>query len=453
MTKLTPTSKYLPLNSVTNLRNAALFAEAKGYVLNTFFTLNLKFIKPRPHTNPTSAKTTQSGWRAGDRSPEQINRFRNGLLRTLKDWCDRQGIPNAHVYALENTPRGGMGPHIHIQLHLPENSERFPNQYPERLNDLKSLLTKFIGYSTPALKQEISELQRKKASSANPTSMWLPFYISPSKQGANQPLNASEQLTKLRYIVGGVDPAALVNVGGVERFLDKHNRHGMDITLKDPGNPRVSKRAGVSRPIDRAARAEAHWDDSAGANMDWLSRRQAQLEQRQRVVSALERLVKGSPPVPPAPAPKKAAPNPVPAPRRMPQIARFEPDCACVCALGCPKEPIYTSELGDGRRSILLTGRYYAVISTTYRDSCLLLPHFSALSTLASGKDRGSSSGIPSIPDASKYCLAKQQNSIIVGQSLPGMMVDSASCEACPLLDYAGILPGSALKSEMMVAE
>jgi hypothetical protein len=31
MTKLTPTSKYLPLNSVTNLRNAALFAEAKGY--------------------------------------------------------------------------------------------------------------------------------------------------------------------------------------------------------------------------------------------------------------------------------------------------------------------------------------------------------------------------------------------------------------------------------------
>jgi hypothetical protein len=119
-TAITDAHRHIPRRQILEIYNAFLFAEEKGWPLNTFITINFRSSK---------------GWQTGNKSAEQISRVRERFLKVISDWCGAQATPHVLIYCIENPPKGGHGPHMHILQHLD----------PLRWQALRDALYRYLG--------------------------------------------------------------------------------------------------------------------------------------------------------------------------------------------------------------------------------------------------------------------------------------------------------------------
>ena len=247
-----------------------LFAEeALELPLDTFLTFNFS----RHHRH----------WKKGNRSPEQVPYVRDKILKTLEDWCRHHAIDPRWVYALENPPEGGHGPHLHLLMHLPE----------DRWSDLSAALATCLRKSMGWLQKDLEDLKAKiyahKGGIGSCDSVWLPFLISASKDSPGGPLTPQESLTRLRYLCKSVDPHALVEIGGKVQTLEDHAGPAFDpyITLQNCGDPRTKKRLGTSQNLGIQARSARGWVEET--DFGWMSRK----VQRDELIANVMSLLKG----------------------------------------------------------------------------------------------------------------------------------------------------------------
>ncbi len=206
--------------------------------MNTWLTINFRASRHYP---------------PGARTAEAISRARERFLEALKNWCRRQGIPFVQVYVLENPPQGGHGLHLHILQHLPA----------ERWHELREALHGCLRSAGGWPDEHFA-----------PDQKWKPLDVFGEELGLGLPIDmALDPLKRLRYMAKGANPQEVVTLDGERITLEQlSERMGMGgrfgINLKPQGDARVSKRAGSSRAIGKAARKAARWTEDP--DMLWL---------------------------------------------------------------------------------------------------------------------------------------------------------------------------------------
>ena len=270
----------LSLERVREIRNAYLFAEAQGLPLNTFITINFREIQDESIWPADFERLSEQ------RKTEATQRAREKTVQSIRDWCDRQlpPVPFATVYALENNPKGGMGPHIHILMHLPVD------RYAASLRSLENNIRKMMGWTTPELKKQLARLQAERqrliASHKSASRVFMPYYTSVSEKSPGGPLSSEEQVVKLAYMAKGMQDTEVVTINGITRTLADHVTRGSQITLEPTGNVRASKRAGSLGLLAPSCREQQNWDESCADDMTWLDRK-ATLAAKERNVKNL----------------------------------------------------------------------------------------------------------------------------------------------------------------------
>lgn len=104
----TPSTRFMILRQAYLLVNAMLFARSTGRPLNAFITITWN---QRPNFS-------QHDWVHHDGS----------LMKSMRAWLERRGVPPAYVLYRENVR--GRGPHTHVYVHIP----------PARWGELKNAL-------------------------------------------------------------------------------------------------------------------------------------------------------------------------------------------------------------------------------------------------------------------------------------------------------------------------
>jgi hypothetical protein len=265
---------FTPLSQIHNVRNAYLLAdEILQHPLNTFITIN--FNRHRQH------------WKVGNRSRDQVPYVRNKLFRAFRDWCHDQHIAFEGVYAIENPPMGGQGPHLHLLMHLPED------RYPELIEAMESFLCTTMRWSRSDIDDEKAKIENwgGHVNSSDPKEeAWLPFYISPNPKGKHEPLTPNETLIRLRYICKSVDPSEEIEIDGHVQTLEEHSGFGSHITLRAGGDPRTKRRLGATRSLSISMRASHGWQEDH--DLSWLSRDVQMKRLKASVINLLERLTR-----------------------------------------------------------------------------------------------------------------------------------------------------------------
>ena len=230
--------RHLSRAQLLELRNAYLFAEASGTPLNTWLTINFK--ASRHYTSRA-------------RTAEAISRVKGCFLKALDDWCRRNDVPLVQVYVLENLPQGGPGPHLHILQHLP----------PERWHKLREALHRFLKKTGGWPDEHFA-----------PEQTWKPLDVFGEELSLEAPAGGNrDPLRRLRYMAKGANPQEVVTLDGERITLAQlSERMGTaakpDIKLEPQGDARVSKRAGSSKSIGKAARKAAGWTEER--DLLWL---------------------------------------------------------------------------------------------------------------------------------------------------------------------------------------
>jgi hypothetical protein len=150
------------------------------------------------------------------------------FLKLARQWIERGGNQTAYIYALENrySGVGETGVHAHVLIHVPDD-----------------------------LRERFHSLKRIWARNREVGMTWKPGLFG-KKGKPNRPITTLEGVKgKLRYMSKDLHPAAFpifesaprYHVEGCPPSLDNRNR---------PSNaPVYGKKTGVSRNIDRTARA------------------------------------------------------------------------------------------------------------------------------------------------------------------------------------------------------
>ena len=261
------------------MRSAYLFGVSRQTPLNTFITINFREVKGNSRGAwPADYKSATKAGKAA-----AIAASRDAIVASIRKWCQRQqpAVPFAAVYVLENAPKGGMGPHIHLLLHLP--TER----YGELRRSLENNIRKTMGWVIPPLKTKLAELQAERerllAEHCSVKGLFLPFFFTSSKDNPGGPLSSPEQAIRLAYMCKTMQGSEVVTISGVTQTIDQHIDGGAEITLEPAGNVRVAKRAGALGLLTQEHRATAGWDDATADDLSWLDRRVAKLKLRNEV--------------------------------------------------------------------------------------------------------------------------------------------------------------------------
>jgi len=276
---------HLTPAELLELSNAFLFAEMRGVPLNTFVTVTFKLSRH-------SRWKPQPGDVEGDRERRSIK----DLLRALNGFSKRYGLRNAWVYVLENPPKGGPGPHVHLLLHLPQAS------YQGERSRLEMLLGKHTKWTPAEIEATKLAFAGKSGALAGHEEVILPFHIANHSEPEIDegtvdplaPLNPKERITRLRYMAKGVDPNLIVSIGGQRKTIENHagGNRNQAITIKNQGDPRIAKRVGSSRSLGKTARdKDTSWTERL--DFDWLSRDVARKQVRAHVQEQLRRLWEG----------------------------------------------------------------------------------------------------------------------------------------------------------------
>ena len=174
---------------------------------------------------------------------------RESVRHTISDFCERHGFPFVGVFALENTPDGGHGPHTHIQLWLPENEWA----------TLRDKLTKCLVSCTNMSWDDflLKKAEKESLQQELQKRIWLPVYVNSTENTPDQPLSQKDAFTKLLYLCKSIDPNEMVERRGKRDMLLIHQ----DVYLQSAGNVRTRRRLGSTRNLGKAARAKAGWVD------------------------------------------------------------------------------------------------------------------------------------------------------------------------------------------------
>lgn len=146
------------------------------------------------------------------------------FLKLIRDWVRSQGEQTAYLWATENNPGIGRdGTHTHLLIHVPPRLEK----------RFRQLIRKWGRQANLVMKQPTAVLNPKPLGGGNPT------------------LTAAAG--KLRYLCKDLEPEGMKLMSAFRRpdgrpELDDRNRPSTGGVL--------GKKAGVSRNIDRAARAK-----------------------------------------------------------------------------------------------------------------------------------------------------------------------------------------------------
>ncbi|WP_207191533.1 hypothetical protein [Paracraurococcus ruber] len=270
MTPVADPSRYLTGRHLHELRNAFLFAEKQGWPLNTWIAVNFR---------------GSHGWVQGDRGAGQVRRARNRFIKAIRDWCQRNSIPHAFVYVVENPPQGGRGPHMHILQHLPQdNWLALRDSLYLQLRSTGAWADHEFGFSK---QQALQGGERERPAK------WRPLFMHAEPLGNHVPWDwQREALKRLRYMAKGANPQEVVLVNGErltlgqlgERYLGFHTKRTLDdngivretvvlrpgVNLAPQGDPRIKKRVGSSRELGQAARREFGWNEVH--DLRWLCR-------------------------------------------------------------------------------------------------------------------------------------------------------------------------------------
>lgn len=148
------------------------------------------------------------------------------FLKLARQWVERKGHQTAYIWSLENRGDGdGYGLHAHIAIHVPQALAK----------DFKRLMRQSWG------KRAGMDIRTRRA---------LRYTAMPTPRAAKG---------KVQYISKDLDPRHW------EIFTDATGRVHLHDKGKPSDQPVFGKKCGVSRNIDRAARAKAHL---VGANDD-----------------------------------------------------------------------------------------------------------------------------------------------------------------------------------------
>ena len=215
-----PPEHHLPLDRVVEMRAAYLSGVSRGIPPNTHITINFREMRGR-HAWPTDYHGATEEQKASVTA-----NCRDVIVASLRNWCRRQqpALPFAAVYVLENDPQGGMGPHVHILLHLPSTG------YEERARSLCGNVRKTMGWTTPALKSKLlsleAERERPLLAGKPVNTVFLPFYLTSSKVTPGCPLSDAEQIIRLAYLAKGLRDTEVVTISGVTQTIAQHIQQG-----------------------------------------------------------------------------------------------------------------------------------------------------------------------------------------------------------------------------------
>ncbi|WP_158743647.1 hypothetical protein [Acidisphaera sp. L21] len=254
---LTPdASQCATIEQVSGAYEAMQFAASTGRRLNTWFTV----IFPQLHGS--------SGWHAGEPAGPQVRKQRERLRTCLAGWCNRHGIPQAWISAVENV--AGRGPHIHVLMHLPEAAppKTLPtdgeiilldplwHQHRQKLYDL---LRKFSGWSQRELDAAPEGLR--------------PIDLSEVHLPTDHPKDNT--FRKFCYLVKSLSPDEVLTYQGQRMTLGEiisHDGCGEDTTVRPSTNTYTHRMVSSSRSIAAGARENAGWKDGK-FDLTILSRR------------------------------------------------------------------------------------------------------------------------------------------------------------------------------------
>jgi hypothetical protein len=256
------------------LRSSFLFARERQTPLNIFLTVDYPSVR--------------GAWKKGDKSAENVSKVHEKILKSISDFLANHKIPKAWEYVIENPPKGGPGPHLHLLLHLP----------PDRAAELKPKIERVLRISMGWKAEEIEERKHlrsvakqaaqieidaakprdqftigkeaKDRTQADP-SVRLPFKISDHTSHGDV-LTDDEAEKCLAYMCKTIDPDIQITLGGELASIADHASR-WDITLQEGGDVRVKRRAGASVNLQEKAREEAGFVAPPIGNLEWMSRR------------------------------------------------------------------------------------------------------------------------------------------------------------------------------------